>query len=74
VGSVPVDREEHRSEHHRVISVKLAADGGDQLFGGACGVLITPGCDGSASPGQICGLVLAVSHRLPSGADSQPTQ
>jgi hypothetical protein len=54
--------------------VELAADSSDEFLGCADRVLITPGCDGIAGPGQICGLFLAVSHRLLPDTDSRPTQ
>jgi hypothetical protein len=43
-------------------------DGGYQILAGPGRVLVTPGRDLGARPGQICGIVLMERHLLPNAA------
>jgi len=42
---VPVDREQHRAEHHAVIQMEPVADRGEQFLAGTGWVPVAPGRD-----------------------------
>ncbi len=72
LGLVRVEREKHRAEHGTVILVETHADLGDELLGSSLRVLPAPGRYLGASPIQVLGLALAVSHRALPGIDPEP--
>jgi hypothetical protein len=61
-GPVPVDGEQHGTEYDAVVRVELAADCGDQLVTRPGRVLVSPGHDGGAGPGQVRGVVVPEPH------------
>ena len=61
-GPVPVDGEQHGTEYDAVVRVELAADRGDQLVARPGRVLVPPGRDGGAGPGQVRGVVVPEPH------------
>src|ERR671936_755180 len=60
---VPVDREQHGTEHDAVVAVELVPDGGEQVLAGSGRVLLTPGRDGGPRPGQFRRVVVPEPHR-----------
>lgn len=65
-GPVPVDSEQHGTEHDAVIAVELMADSRYKLLGGPCRVVITPRRNRSPSPGQVLWVIVLESHGWPS--------
>ncbi len=61
-GPVPVDWEQHGTEYDAVVRVELAADSGDKLVARPGRVLIPPGRDGGAGPGQVRRVVVPEPH------------
>ena len=59
---VPVDREQHRTEHDAVIPVELVPDRRGQVLAGSGRILLTPGRDSGPRPGHLRRVVLPEPH------------
>jgi hypothetical protein len=62
---VPVQREQHATEHDRPFRVERGADCGHQVIGGARRMIITPDRYGGAGPVEVAGFLVAESHGWP---------
>src|SRR5712691_7685980 len=60
---VPVDGEQHSTEHDAVVPVELVPDRRDKVLASPGRILLTPGRDGGPRPGQLRRVVFPEPHR-----------